>query len=76
MWYTFDYIDTYTHTVEVEIEIVVYSTAQRRENLSESQGNWIGGAHKTCKNLREVAVHEEKNHSMSYKFGKIDFWGK
>lgn len=80
MWCnTFDHTHTHTHIVEVKIEIVVSSTAEKRENLDQNPKEiklmlFI----KAYKNLKKAAVHEEKkkNHSMSHKFGKIDFWGR
>ena len=74
-----DVIHTHTHThiVELKTEIVVSSTAQKRENLDQNPKEiklmlFI----KAYKNLKKVAVHEgkkKKNHSLSHKCGKIDF---
>lgn len=55
---------THTHIVELEIEIVVSSTAQKRENLDQNPKEiklmlFI----KAYKNLKKVAVHEEKKKS-------------
>ena len=64
MWCnTFYHTHTHTHThiVELEIEIVVSSTAQKKENLDQNPKEiklmlFI----KAYKNLKKVAVHEEK----------------
>ena len=58
------HINTHTHIVELEIEIVVSSTAQKRENLDQNPKEiklmlFI----KAYKNLKKVAVHEEKKKS-------------
>ena len=55
------HIHTHTHNVELEIEIVVSSTAQKKENLDQNPKEiklmlFI----KAYKNLKKVAVHEEK----------------